>query len=181
MKGETMKFKKVLIILPAVCLLFILPVSILCQKAQDFVPLLIDLEGWEADEAEVVEVSYQDFKGLSVRREYERDEQSLDATIMIGFQAAGLWNPMYYDGFKMEAGDAIMDVKKTDGFFVFHNYQKSEKAGMCVVLLEETSQEKKTGAVFVFSYNEIEDKEGVELAKKFDWKKMSEIAKTIEL
>jgi hypothetical protein len=100
---------------------------------------------------------------------------------MVGFQAAGLWNPMYYDGFKMEAGDAIMDVKKIDGYFVFHNYQKSEEAGMCVVLLEETSQEKKTGAVFVFSYDGIKDSEGVELAKKFDWKKMSEIAKAIKL
>lgn len=181
MKGEIMKFKKILIILPIVYLLFVLPVSVLCQKAQDFVPLLIDLEGWEADEAEVLDVSFQDFRGVNVRREYEKDEQSLDVNVMVGFQAAGLWNPVYYDGFKMEAGDAIMDVKKTDGFFVFHNYQKSEKAGMCVVLLEETSQEKKTGAVFVFSYEGIEDKEGVELAKKFDWKKMSEIAKAIKL
>jgi hypothetical protein len=181
MIGEIMKFKNILIILPVVYFLFIHPGSVMCQKPQDFVPLLIDLEGWEAGEAEVLDVSFQDFRGINVRREYERDDQSLDASIMIGFQAVGLWNPMYYDGFKMEAGGAIMDVKKTDGFFVFHNYQKSEKAGMCVVLLEETSQEKKTGAVFVFSYEGIEDSEGVELAKKFDWAKMKEIAKEIIL
>jgi hypothetical protein len=176
-----MKFKKSLIILPLVYLLFILPVSVMCQKAQDFIPLLINLKEWEAGEAEVTDVSFQDFRGINVRREYERDEQSVDASIMIGFQAVGLWNPMYYDGFKMEAGGAIMDVKKIDGFFVFHNYQKSEKAGMCVVLLEETSQEKKTGAVFVFSYEGIEDSEGVGIAKKFDWAKMKEIAKKIIL
>jgi hypothetical protein len=45
----------------------------------------------------------------------------------------------------------------------------------------ETSQEKKTGAVFVFSYEGIEDSEGVELAKKFDWAKMKKIAKEIIL
>jgi hypothetical protein len=35
--------------------------------------------------------------------------------------------------------------------------------------------------VFVFSYEGIEDIEGKELVKKFDWKKMNEIVKETKL
>ena len=176
-----MKFKKTFTIIPLLCLLLLFSSILLCEKAKDLIPLLIDLEGWEGEEAEFTDVSYQNFRGINVRREYQRDEQTLDASIMIGYQAAGMWNPMYYDGFKMEAGDAILDVKKIDDFLVFHNYQKPDKAGMCIVLLMETSQQEGSGAVFVFSYEGIEDSEGRELAQKFDWAKMKEKVKEITI
>lgn len=176
-----MKAKKFYSIIPLLFLCFLLTVTGLCEKPEDLVPLLIDLEGWEGDEAEVSDVSFQNFRGISVRREYQRDEQTLDASIVIGYQAAGMWNPMYYDGFKMEAGDAILDVKKIDDFFVFHSYQKPDKSGMCIVLLQKTSQQERSGAVFAFSYEGMNDSEGRELTKKFDWKKMSEIVKEIKL
>jgi len=35
--------------------------------------------------------------------------------------------------------------------------------------------------VFVFSYEGIEDSEGKELVKKFDWEKMRKIVKKIKL
>jgi hypothetical protein len=181
MKGEIMKSKKTFTTIPLLCFFFFLAITGLCEKPEDLVPLLIDLEGWEADEAEVSDVTFQNFRGISVRREYEKDDQTLDASIVIGYQAAGMWNPMYYEGFKMESGDSIVDVKKTDGFFIFHSYEKPDKTGMCIVLLQETSQQKRTGALFVLSYEGIEDSKGLELAKKFDWKKMSEIAKEIKL
>ena len=181
MKGEIMKSKKTFTIIPLLCFIFLSSTIVLCEKTENLIPLLIDLEGWEGDEAEVTDVSFQNFKGVSVRREYQRDKQTLDASIVIGYQAAGMWNPMYYDGFKMEAGDAILDVKKTDDFLVFHNYQKPDKAGMCIVLLLETSQQEGSGAVFVFSYDGIEDSEGKELAQKFDWEKMRKTVKKIQL
>ena len=176
-----MKSKKTLTIIPLLCFLFLTSTIVLCEKAKDLAPLLIDLEGWEGDEAEVTDVSFQNFRGINVRREYERGDQTLDASIVIGYQAAGMWNPMYYDGFKMEAGDAILDVKKINGFFVFHSFQKPDKAGMCIILLQETSQQERSGAVFAFSYEGIEDSEGRELVQKFDWAKMKEKVKEIIL
>lgn len=181
MKGGVMKLKKTFTIIPFLCLIILLSTALLGEKPEDLVPLLIDLEGWEGEEAEVTDVSFQNFKGASARREYQRDEQTLDASIVIGYQAAGMWNPMYYDGFKMEAGDAILDVKKINGFFVFHSFQKPDKAGMCIILLQETSQQERSGAVFAFSYEGIEDSEGRELAQKFDWAKMKEKVKEITL
>ena len=181
MKGKIMKSKKIFTIIPLLCFFFFLAVIGMCEKPEDLVPLLIDLEGWEADEAEVDDVTFQNFRGINVRREYEKDDQTLDASIVIGYQAAGMWNPMYYEGFKVEANDSVLDVKKTDGFFIFHSYQKPDKAGMCIVLLQQTSQQERSGAVFAFSYEGIEDSEGRELAQKFDWKKMSEIIKEIKL
>lgn len=173
--------KKTFTIIPLLCFIFFLSVAGLCVEPENLVPLLIDLEGWEADKAEVTDATFQNFRTINVSRKYEKDDQTLDAGIVIGYQAAGMWNPMYYDGFKMESGDSIVDVKKTDGFFIFHSYQKPDKTGMCIVLLRETSQQKRTGALFAFSYEGIEDSEGLELVKKFDWKKMSEIVKEIEL
>ncbi len=176
-----MKSEKTYLIIPLLFFCLLLTVAGLCEKPEDLVPLLIDLEGWDGDEAEVTDVSFQNFRGISVSREYQRDEQTLDASIVIGYQAAGMWNPMYYDGFKMEGGDAVLDVKKMDDFLVFHSYQKPDKAGMCIVLLQQTSQQERSGAVFAFSYEGIEDSEGRELSQKFNWKKISEIIKEIKL
>lgn len=181
MKGEIMISKKTFTIIPLLCFFFSLSVAGLCAEPENLIPLLMDLEGWEADKAEVTDATFQNFRTINVSREYEKDDQTLSASIVIGYQSAVMWNPMYHEGFKMEAGDSIVEVKKTDGFFVFHSYQKPDKAGMCIVLLQETSQQKRTGAVFAFSYEGIEDSEGLELAKKFDWKKMSEIAREIKL
>lgn len=181
MKGGIMKSKKTVTIIPLLCLIILMATVLLGEKPEDLIPLLIDLEGWVGEEAEVSDVTFQDFRGISVRREYQRDEHALDASIVIGYQAAGMWNPMYYDGFKMESGEAILDVKKIDDFFVFHSYQKPDKAGMCIVLLKETSQQERSGAVFAFSYEGIEDSEGKELLKKFDWAKMMETVKKIKL
>ncbi len=47
---------------------------------------------------------------------------------------------------------------------------------MCIVLLQEPPQQKRTGAVFFIFYEGIIDREGEKLIKKFDWAKMSEIA-----
>ena len=161
---------KVWIVMIVLLCLLILPVSAaVCQTAQDFVPLLINLSGWEGSEPETVELTMQDMKSIVVSRDYSKGDQSLKAGIMVGQQTTGIWNPAYQEGFKMEAGSNLMEVKMQGGYLIMHTYNGDEREGMFVVLLQEVSPDGRSGAMFVFSYEGMDDSEGQKLAGKFDW------------
>ena len=83
-----------------------------------------------------------------------------------------MWPPEYKDGFKVVAGDAVMEVKKIAGFLVFHFYEKEAKSGMYIVLLREIFYEEATAALFIISYDGMDDEEAGNLTRKFDWSKM---------
>ncbi|UCB44593.1 MAG: hypothetical protein JSV25_10260 [Spirochaetota bacterium] len=162
--------KKLWIVMVILSFLLILQVSVaVSQTAQDFVPLLINLSGWEGSEPETVELAIQDMKGIVVSRDYSKGDQSLKAGIMVGQQTTGMWNSTYQEGFKMEAGSNLMEVKKQDGYIIMHTYNGDEKEGMYIVLLQEVSPDGSSGALFVFSYEGMDDSEGQKLAGKFDW------------
>ena len=161
---------KVWIIAVVLLCLLILPVSAaVCQTAQEFVPLLIDLSGWEGSKPETVELTIQEMKSIVVSRDYSKGNQSLTAGIMVGQQTAGTWNPAYQEGFKMEAGSNLVEVKRQDGYLIMHSYNGDEREGMFLVLLQEVSPNGRSGALFVFSYEGMDDSEGQKLAGKFDW------------
>jgi hypothetical protein len=87
-----------------------------------------------------------------------------------------MWNPTYKEGFKLTTNDVIADVRKINGFLVYHSYEKKSNSGGCVVLLKRISQQQSSAAIFVLDYAEISDSEGIKLAKKFNWTKMQKIA-----
>ena len=156
-------FSALIILIPAV--------SIYPQSYESLLPLLVDLPGYKGEEPEGLDVSSSDLKAVSVSREYSKGESELHAGILVGQQSAGVWNPGYQEGLKMETPEGIMEVKQEGGFLMFHSYNKKKQEGMIAVLLDKGSADT-GGAVFVFTYRGIDNENGLSLAKKFDWKKI---------
>ena len=173
-----MKRKSVIYLL-VILTTFAAATSLTAQSYKALLPLLVDLPGYKADDAEGMDVSYNDLKAVSVSREYEKKDAELHAGILVGQQSAGVWNPGYQDGFKMESSEGLMEVKEEGGFLMFHSYNKGKKEGMIAVLLAENGADGKGGAVFVFAYRGIGDSDGISLSKKFDWKKMRAEVKSL--
>jgi len=156
----------------AALILLIPAASIFPQSYETLLSLLVDIPGYSGEEPEGMDVSSSDLKAVSVSREYSKGESELHAGILVGQQSAGVWNPGYQEGLKMETPDGIMEVKEEGGFLMFHSYNKKKQEGMIAVLLEKGGADVGGGAVFVFAYKGIDNKDGLSLAKKFDWKKI---------
>ncbi|HUT65812.1 MAG TPA: hypothetical protein VMZ05_06650 [Spirochaetota bacterium] len=156
----------------AALILLIPAVSIFPQSYETLLSLLVDLPGYSGEEPEGMDVSSSDLKAVSVSREYSKGESELHAGILVGQQSAGVWNPGYQEGLKMETPEGLMEVKGEGGFLVFHSYNKKKQEGMIAVLLDKGGADGGGGAVFVFAYKGIDNNEGLSLAKKFDWKKI---------
>jgi hypothetical protein len=162
-----------------VCFCVITGVQALGQTAKDFEIFLIDLPGWTGDKPESVDITVQDMKGITVSRSYSQNEKSLNAGIIIGQQATGMWNPGYQEGMRIEAGGNLMEVKTMNGYLVLHTYNQDEKSGMMMVLLQDVAPDGGSGALFLLAYNEVDDSTGVELSQKFDWGKMKAKVQTM--
>jgi hypothetical protein len=175
--GKTMSAKR---IVGAIFLFGALAFSasvVLGQTSKDFAPLIIELSGWECSEIETADVDMGTMKMISCQREYTKDGKTIVATVMIGQQAAQMWNPSYHEGFRMEVEGTLVEVKKINGFLVSTAYEKQSNTGTLIVPLIEISMGSGTGAIFMLGFEGMDHKEALNLGKKFDWNKMSALAK----
>ena len=164
-----MKSKAVLLSL-ALLLTFTGAAVLSAQSYKALTDLLIDLPGYSGEAPKGMDMTHEDMKAITATREYEKGDSKLQAGIIVGQQASGVWNPSYQKGLRMETSDGLMEVTEQNGFMMFHSYNKGKHEGMIAVLIEKGDAG--GGAVFVFSYRGIDDKAGLSLAEKFDWKKI---------
>ncbi|MDD4464760.1 MAG: hypothetical protein PHR86_11025, partial [Desulfobacterales bacterium] len=73
----------VAVLLLAFALVFA-PASTRAQDYQQLTPFLIDLEGWNAEPAEGMNMDMGAYKMINAVRSYTRDSRELEAMIMIG-------------------------------------------------------------------------------------------------
>ena len=140
---------------------------------QSLTPLLIDLDGWAAEEPEGMNMDMGAMKMTNATRTYTKGDNTLTAMVMIGSHAMtqGQMQEM-----NAETSEARVSISEIDGFRVHTGYDKNENAGSVIVFLSQGQTE---SALFIVSYQGLSDKEAVNLAKQFDWKKMK--AKVEEL
>lgn len=160
-----------------VLLAFTIATFLSAQSYEKLLDLLVDLPGYSGEEPKGMDMNYDDMKAINVTREYEKGDSKLQAGIIVGQQASGVWNPSYQKGLKMETSDGLMEVTEQNGFMLFHSYNKGKHEGMIAVLIEKAGAG--GGAVFVFSYRGVDDKKGMSLAEKFDWKKIQSRVKSL--
>jgi hypothetical protein len=132
------------------------------QQFQRFFPLLIELPGWKGAKPDGVAMQMPGASVVTATREYERGEARVNVQIISGPMAEGVvaaTNP----AIKVETTDARMSTTSVDGMQVTRTYTISEKSGAVLVALGPK-------AVFSFTFNGINDDEGLALARRFDWK-----------
>jgi hypothetical protein len=176
-----MTTNRVRAILALVLVVLASPAALFAAAYDSLLPLLVDLAGWKADPADGIDLSAAGMAGVTVVREYASGDKGFTATIMLGAQVGVVWAAEYREGFKLESTDGTMEVRKINGFLVYHVYDPDDASGGIVVLLLETATDKPgTGAVFVISFDGMPLDEAVKTAQKFDWKKMKDAAARVK-
>lgn len=131
--------------------------------------LLIDLEGWEADDAEVVKVEAMGMTSLTATRDYEQGRQEMTVTLVhgTGGMMAGIDAMSGMGDISVETDDSSAKVKTINGFQVTMAYDEEDESGQIVVHLA-------TGMVLAVEYESMTPDDALALAEKFDWQKMKD-------
>ena len=132
------------------------------QAFQRYVPFLIDLPGWTGKKPDGMAMEIPGSSIITATREYAKGAAKLNAQIITGPAAQGALaatNP----GMKFETSEARMAASTVDGFQVARTFTFKDKSGVIIVALGPS-------AMFNLTFSGVTEDEGLELAKKFDWK-----------
>ncbi len=157
-------------------MLTLLVVSVTIAHAEEhrsLTPLLIDLQGWEAEKAEGMSMDTGTIKMTNATRGYTKDNKVITAMVFIGNNAMtqGQMQEM-----KAESMEVKVSISKIDGFQVHTSYDKNENSGSVIVFLSRSQTQ---GATFIVSYEGLSKKEALSLSKKFNWKKMKAVVEEL--
>jgi hypothetical protein len=166
---------QIVLLLTAVSII-ILPDRSHGAQYESLAPLLTDLSGWEAEEAEGIDMDMGGSKMVQAMREYTREDKELSAMIMIGSAMMSKAQMQGMQHMEFEDKEAKVEVTTIDGFQVSLHHDKSSKEGTILVALAGSEQQ---AATFVLHYIGLSEHESLELAKGFSWNKMQQAAQKL--
>jgi hypothetical protein len=140
------------------------------QAFQRFLPLLVDLDGWQGKKADGMSMEMPNTSITTAARDYNRGPAQAHATVMLGQPAAGALAPIQ-SGMNLQTGEGHMVTSTMHGMQVMKTFNTPQKSGALMVALGKD-------AVFSFSYSGITEDEAIALAEKFDWKALQAAAQT---
>ncbi len=163
-------FLVALLFIPGQVLAFNLPsYSELCKK-------LGDLPGWKAGECTGINATNPMGEVASATRTYTRDKQELNIQLVLGAAAMAAAGPLaYQQSFEMDSPEEYVKITTIDGFRVGIQYDKKTRSGTLAVFLTEPPKTMDPAgisqmAMLVVGYQDMNWKEALSWAKKFDWK-----------
>jgi len=140
------------------------------QAFQRFLPLFVDLDGWQGKKADGVSMEMPNASMTTANRDYTRGPAQVHASVMVGQPAAGALAPIQ-SGINLQSSEGHMVTATMHGLQVMKSFNTPQKSGALLVALGKD-------AVFSFSYSGITEDEAMALAEKFDWKALQTAAKT---
>jgi hypothetical protein len=132
------------------------------QPFQRFLPLLVDLSGWQGTKPDGMSMQASDASMTTATRDYERGPAQLHASVVIGQAAEGALAPIQ-TGMKVQTPEGHMITDTMRGMPVMKTFNTKDKSGVLIVSLNKN-------AMFSFAYEGISEEEALQLAEKFDWK-----------
>ena len=140
------------------------------QAFQRFLPLLVDLDGWQGKKPDGMSMEMANMSMTSATRDYQRGSAQVHAGVVIGQAAVGALAP-FQAGMNVQTSDGHMITSTMHGLQVIKTFNTPQKSGAILVALGKE-------ALFSFSYNGITEDEALALAEKFDWKAIQAAART---
>jgi hypothetical protein len=131
------------------------------QPFQRFLPLFVDLDGWQGKKPEGVSMEMTGASMTTATRDYRRGSAQLHANIIIGAAAAGALAATH--AMNVETSEGHMITSTISGLSVTRTFTAAQKSGSIIVALGPS-------AIFSVSYNGLTEDEAMPLAQKFDWK-----------
>jgi hypothetical protein len=155
-----------------VAILLLLPLGpspVRAQQAfQRFLPLLIELDGWQGKKPDGMSMEMSNESMVTATRDYQRGAAQLHAGVVIGQAAAGALAPIQ-TGMNIQTGEGHMTTSTFHGLPALKSFNIPQKSGAIIVALGKN-------ALFSLSYNGITEDEALSLAEKFDWKAIQSAA-----
>ncbi len=132
------------------------------QAFQRFLPLFIDLDGWQGKKPDGMTMDMPNASMTTATRDYQRGAAQLHATVITGPAAIGALASTKA-GMNIETGEGHVITSTINGLTVTKTYNIAQKSGAMLVALGPS-------ALFSVSYNGLTEDEALPLAEKFDWK-----------
>jgi hypothetical protein len=132
------------------------------QAFARFLPLFIDLAGWQGNKPDGVSMEMPGNSMTSAKRDYTRGSSQLHVTVLMGPAATGALAPTQ-TAMKLETSEGHMITTTLNGFPVTKSYNIPQKSGALLIALGPS-------ALLTVSYNGISEDDALALASKFDWK-----------
>ena len=159
-----------------VCVLMLLSVLWPLSKAhadqpfQRFLPLFVDLDGWQGKKPDGMSMEMSNVSMTTATRDYQKGSAQAHATVMVGQTAAGALAPLQ-NAMNVQTSEGHMVTATMHGMPVLKTFTTKDKSGSLIVGLGKQ-------AMFTFSYNGLTEDEAMPLAEKFDWKAIQTAAAT---
>lgn len=132
------------------------------QAFARFLPLLVDLDGWQGDKPDGMSMEMPGNSMTTAKRDYKRGASQLQVTVLMGPAAAGVLAPTK-TAMNIETSEGHMITTTLNGFAVTKTYNTAQKSGALLIALGPS-------AALTVSYNGIGEDDALALAEKFDWK-----------
>jgi hypothetical protein len=132
------------------------------QAFQKFLPLLVDLDGWQGKKADGMSMEMTNVSMTTATRDYQKGSAQAHASVTVGQTAIGALVPLT-NGVNIQTTDGHMVTSTMQGMPVLKSFNSKDKSGALIVQLAKD-------AMFTFSYKGITEDEALALAEKFDWK-----------
>ena len=128
--------------------------------------MLVDLNNWNAEKPEEMSMDMGGMKMTNATRNYTQDKKEITTMIMLGTNAM---TQGHMQQMNVESEEAKVSVSTIDGFQTHISYNKKENSGALIVFLANSETQ---GAMFMFSFKGMSEKDALSLSKKFNWNKM---------
>ena len=138
------------------------------QPFQRILPLLIDIEGWQAEKPKGMSMNTSDVNMTTATREYQRGPAQLHAGVILGPAADVTLGPLE-SGMNLQTTSGHALTGTMQGMQVLKTFNQEEKSGTVIVGLGKE-------AVFNFGYDGLTEDEAVALLEKFDLKAIQSAA-----
>ena len=138
------------------------------QAFQRFVPLLVDLDGWQGKKADGMSMEMTNVSMTTATRDYQKGSAQVHASVVVGQTAAGALAPLQ-NAMNIQTSEGHMVTATMHGMPVLKSFTTKDKSGSLIVGLAKD-------AMFSFAYNGLSEDEALALAEKFDWKAMQTAA-----
>lgn len=138
------------------------------QAFQRFLPLLVDLDGWQGKKPDGMTMEMPNASMTTAVRDYQRGPAQLHASVIIGPAAAGALASTRA-AMNIQTSDGHVITSTINGLPVTKTFNISQKSGAILVALGPS-------ALFSVSYNGLTEDDALPLAQKFDWKALQAAA-----
>lgn len=129
--------------------------------------LLPDVDGWEADPAEGMDLDMGGTRMSNATRAYQKGDMKIHAVLVVGSSA--MVKGRMPEGVNMETDDGSVKTKTIEGCKAVLSHAKKEDSGGIVLMLSESGTQ---GAILVVSYEKASQEEALAFLDHFDVKKM---------